>query len=83
MKCTTIVQHVVSASSLQCNSLSLSYALPDKFVKSMMCKNINVSANVTNLFSIVSKDFKGRDAEVATGQQPRTRTYTLNVGVTF
>lgn len=52
-------------------------------IRKLMCKAISLSASVTNFFSIVSKDFHGRDPEVATGQQPRTRSYSLNLNVTF
>lgn len=74
---------VVDASSFRCNSLAFSYAFPEKMAGKLMCKAISMSATVTNLFSIVSKDFHGRDPEVATGQQPRTRSYSLNLNITF
>lgn len=74
---------IVNASSFRCNNLSFSYAFPEKMIRKLMCKAISLSASVTNLFSIVSKDFHGRDPEVATGQQPRTRSYSLNLNVTF
>lgn len=38
---------------------------------------------VSNPFIIVSKDFKGRDPEVATGSQPISQTYTLSVNLSF
>ncbi len=75
---------VVSASSLRCNNMSLSYTLPNKWVnKTLRMKSLSFGASITNLFSINSKDFKGRDAEVATGQQPRTRSMSINVNAAF
>ncbi len=45
--------------------------------------NIAMSLNVTNPFIIVSKDFKGKDPEVATGSQPISRNYTLSLNISF
>jgi TonB-linked SusC/RagA family outer membrane protein len=74
---------VVSATSLRCNSMNLSYALDKKLVQKLRCKNINLGAGVSNVFSINSSGFRGIDPEVATGGQPRTRTFTCNVSVSF
>lgn len=75
---------VVSASSLRCNNLSLSYSFPSEWLKrALRLQSMSVGASISNLFAINSKDFKGRDAEVATGQQPRTRSMSLNLNVAF
>lgn len=74
---------VVSGSTFRCNSLSLSYAFGPSVLKALHLKSLSLSASVSNLFAINSSDFHGRDAEVATGQQPRTRSYTFNVNVSF
>ena len=74
---------VVSASTLRCNSINISYTLPAGFITRARLKNATVGAGVTSPFAIVSKDFRGIDAEVATGGQPRTRTYTLNISTSF
>ncbi len=74
---------VVNASSLKCNSISLNYFLPEKMAKSVGCKSIGIGASISNPFTIASKDFKGRDPEVATGQQPLTSSYSFNLNVTF
>jgi len=74
---------VVNASTLRVNNLYLACTLPAKLVSRLKCKGINTSAGVSNPFAIVSKDFKGMDAEVATGNQPRTRTYSMTVNITF
>jgi len=77
-------KRVVNASSLRCNSLALSYSFPYEWVKNNLhVKSLSLGASISNLFSIVSSDFHGRDAEVATGQQPRTRSVSLNLNVSF
>ncbi len=57
--------------------------MPENIARKLRCNAVGFGGGVSQLFSIVSKDFKGRDAEVATGQQPRTRTYTLTVSASF
>jgi TonB-linked SusC/RagA family outer membrane protein len=74
---------VVDASTLRCNNINISYSLPAKLVTKLRLKNAGIGAGVTSPFAIVSKDFKGIDAEVATGGQPRTRTYTLTMNASF
>ncbi|WP_254778794.1 SusC/RagA family TonB-linked outer membrane protein [Pedobacter sp. ok626] len=74
---------VVSASSLRCNNIGVSYSLPEHLVKLLKCKNVFIGGGVSNPFAINSKDFKGLDAEVASGQQPRTRTYTINLNLSL
>src|SRR5581483_513456 len=74
---------VVSASTLRCNSINVSYSLPAALITKLRMKNASVGAGVTSPFAIVSKDFKGIDAEVATGGQPRTRTYTLSISTSL
>jgi len=74
---------VVSASTLRCNNIAVSYQLPAKLITKARLKNASVGAGVTSPFAIVSKGFRGIDAEVATGGQPRTRVYTLNVSTSF
>ena len=74
---------VVSATSLRCNNVNVSYTLPETVVKKLKCKNVAVGGGVSNPFSINSADFRGIDPEVAFGGQPRTRTYTLNLNLSF
>ncbi|MDR6784513.1 SusC/RagA family TonB-linked outer membrane protein [Pedobacter africanus] len=76
-------ERLVSASTLRCNNISLSYTLPASLIKRLKSKNIYMGAGVSNVFAINSKDFRGLDPEVATGQQPRTRTYTLNLNLSL
>jgi len=74
---------VVSASSLRCNNIDVSYNLNQELAKKLKCKSINVGGGVSNPFGFNSKDFRGIDPEVATGGQPRTRSYTLKLGITL
>lgn len=74
---------VVSASTFRCNNINLTYTLSENLVKRLKCKNINIGGGVSNPFAINSKDFRGLDAEVATGAQPRTRTYTINLNLSL
>lgn len=74
---------VVSASTLRCNNISLSYSFPEKLAHKIKCHALSLSASVANPFAIVSKDFHGRDSEVASGQQPRTRSYSFQINASF
>ncbi|MDR1274077.1 MAG: SusC/RagA family TonB-linked outer membrane protein [Odoribacteraceae bacterium] len=76
-------ERVVNASFLRCNNISLSYTLPEAQLKHLPVKNVSLTASVSNPFIIVSKDFKGMDPEVATGKQPISHTYSLNVNISF
>ncbi len=72
---------VANASTLRVNSISISYSLPNNIVSRLKCQGINVGFTASNPFAWVSKDFKGVDAEVATGSQPRIRSYALSLSV--
>ena len=73
---------VVSASFLRCNNISLSCNLPDKWFKHTF-KNMSLTASVSNPFVIVSRDFKGMDPEVATGNQPIPRVYSTILNISL
>lgn len=74
---------VASASMFKCNNLNLRYTLGEKAVKALHLQSISISGSVTNPFLIKNKDFKGRDPEVATGNQPLTRTYNMSLNISF
>lgn len=74
---------VVSASSFRCQNINVTYSLSQELIKKLRCKSINVGAGVSNPFSINSKDFEGLDPEVATGGQPRTRAFSLNLAISL
>ncbi len=73
---------VVDAWFLKCNNISLSYTVPSNKLPSML-QNLSVNCSVSNPFEIVSKDFMGRDPEVALGNQPLSTIVSLGVSVSF
>lgn len=73
---------VVDAWFLRCNNINFSYQFPQKFISSF-AQSLSLSLSVSNVFQIVSKDFYGRDPEVASGQQPMTSNYTLRINASF
>jgi TonB-linked SusC/RagA family outer membrane protein len=76
-------ERVVSASTLRVNNISLSYTLPQAIASHIRSKSLSAGFTISNAYAWVSKDFKGHDAEVATGAQPRTRSYSFRINATF
>jgi TonB-linked SusC/RagA family outer membrane protein len=74
---------VVNGSFLRCNDISLSYNVAEQILKHVGIKNVAVTAAVRNPFIIVSKDYKGIDPEVATGNQPIPRVYSMGLNISF
>ena len=74
---------IVNGSFLRCNNISLSYNVPEQFLKYIKVKNLSVTGSVRNPFIIVSNEFKGMDPEVATGNQPVPRVYSMALNVSF
>lgn len=74
---------VVNGSFLRCNNISLSYTLPSQLLQYVKLKNVTVTGSVGNPFIWVSKEFKGMDPEVATGNQPIPRVYSMALNVSF
>ena len=73
---------VVNAWYIRFNDFRFSYNLPDKWIKGF-AKSVALSCTVTNPLQIKSKDFKGRDPEVALGNQPRSQNFSFGVNVSF
>lgn len=73
---------VAKASFLRCNNITLDYNLPADLI-SKFSRHIGLSFSVSNPFIIVSKEFKGKDPEVATGKQPITQNYTFSINMSF
>ena len=73
---------VVKAWFIRFQDFRFSYDLPEKWIKGF-AQNLRISATASNPLIIKSRDFKGRDPEVALGQQPRSQNYSINVSVTF
>lgn len=74
---------VVNASFLRCNGISLSYTIPERWVKQLRLKNMSLGASVSNPFIIVSKQYKGLDPEVASGAQPISRNYSFSINISL
>jgi TonB-linked SusC/RagA family outer membrane protein len=74
---------VVNASFLRISNITANYALPDAFCKRLLTKSITLGYTLGNVYTFVSKDYKGIDPEVASGSQPLPRTHVLTLGVTF
>ena len=79
------MDRVVDASSLRCNAISFSYSFANTWLQKchIPVKSLSLSGTINNIFTIHSGDFKGRDPEVAMGQQPRTRSFSMNLNVSF
>ena len=73
---------VVDMWYIRFNDFSLSYDLPERWIKGF-AQSVRISAFASNPLQIKSKDLKGRDPEVAMGSQPRERTFSLGVDITF
>ena len=73
---------VVDAWYLRCNNINLSYTIPTEKLPKLL-QNVSFSCSISNPFQIRSKDFKGRDPEVALGNQPMQRTVSFSVDVSF
>lgn len=74
---------LVNASYLRISNISVSYSVPEKYAKRIFSKNLNIGYTLSNLYTFVSKDFKGVDPEVASGGQPLPRAHVLNLSITF
>ena len=73
---------VVDAWYIRCNSLQLSYTLPPAKLPKFL-QNLSCSFSMTNPFQIRSKDFLGRDPEVALGNQPMSHNYAFSLNISF
>jgi TonB-linked SusC/RagA family outer membrane protein len=78
--------NLISASYLRCNSIDLSYRLPNDLVKRLRVKGIMVSASAGNLFVIADKKWKGQDPEVdgaGVTALPISKLYNMSLNVNF
>lgn len=73
---------VVKAWFMRFQDFRFSYNLPEKWIKGIV-RSVRVSATATNPLIIKSRDFKGKDPEVALGNQPRSENYSLSLSVEF
>lgn len=74
---------------LRMNNLTLSYALPDTYLKKIGLKSANISLSGENLFTIT--EFSGTDVELSAGGggtadaslYPSSRRFSLGLNLTF
>jgi TonB-linked SusC/RagA family outer membrane protein len=74
---------VVDASFVKISDISLSYVVPVKIAKKVLSNNIRVGYTMGNVYKFVSKDYKGVDPEVASGNQPLARTHAFSLSITY
>ena len=73
---------VVNTWFIRFNNFSFSYDLPERWISSF-AQSVIISFSATNPLQIKSKDFKGRDPEVALGKQPRPQNFSFGINVSF
>lgn len=73
---------VVDAWYVRLGNIQLTYNMPEQWIRGF-ADNVTLSFIMTNPLQIRSKDFKGRDPEVALGSQPRTSDFSFNVKISF
>ena len=73
---------VVDAWYLRCNNIRLNYTVPTERLPKFL-QNLSFSFSMSNPFQIRSNDFKGRDPEVALGNQPMSHDYAFSVNLSF
>ena len=79
-------QRVVSGNYIQCQNLSLSYDLPERWLRSGRLNSLSITASTTNVFTICSPKLKGQApiqsgfAEVQLSDRP---TFSLGINVSF
>ncbi len=73
---------VVDAWYLRCGNISLTWSVPQRLLGGV-AQYMNLNFSVSNPFQIVSKDFEGRDPEVARGNQPLSRVFSFGLNLNF
>lgn len=82
--------YVENGSYMKMKYLKFSYSLPKSIISKIRATDLNVYAQVENVFTIT--DYKGLDPEIAPsgygarfddGSWPRPRTFTLGVNLQF
>lgn len=77
---------VVSGNYLKCSSMSLRYSFNPELLSKTPFRNIQVSLNALNLFTISAKELKGQDPSQAGFAKPNLSirpSYTFQFNVTF
>lgn len=79
-------QRVVSGNYLQCQNISLSYDIPEKYLKKAGISMLSLTASATNLFTVCSSKLKGQTpiqtgfTEIQLSERP---TFSLGLNVAF
>ena len=73
---------LLSDAAKKASDFQLSYDLPERWIRGF-ASSVRISAYASNPLQIKSKDFKGRDPEVAMGSQPRERTFSIGLDINF
>lgn len=73
---------VVNTWFVRFNNFAFSYNLPEKWI-SHFAQSVLLSFTASNPLQIKSKDFRGRDPEVALGSQPRPQNFSFTINVSF
>lgn len=77
---------VVSADFFRCRNLSLTYVVPEKWLRSLRIAGMSCTFNTTNLFTLCSSRLNGQDPEIdSTGSValPITRNYSFSINLSF
>ena len=78
--------NLVSGNFLRCQSLNLSYQLPDAWLKRAKIKGASIAGTAGNLFFIADKKLKGQDPEIeGVGRTalPIAPAYHLSISLSF
>ena len=74
---------VAKTDNLRLRSIGLNYRLPGEITSKLWLQEFSVNFQVTNLFVIKAKEWRGRDPESGDSNIPMPRTYSVGVNVTF
>ena len=70
-----------NVSYLKFSSISISYALPDRWIKAMKLGGITASFLMNNLFTITN--YSGIDPETPGAVYPQSRSFTFSLSLSF
>lgn len=75
---------VAKTDNIRLNNISLSYMLPEQWLKKMRVSNMSFTLQATNLFLIADKAWLGFDPEMGkSANVSLPRTYTFNMNINF
>lgn len=74
---------VAKADFLKLKVVALSYQLPEKIIRHLHVSNLMLRFQMTNLFTIADKKWKGLDPETNGANIPALPTYSFGINVSF